>query len=96
MHNKRRISRLPDVSCIFIVTVNTAHTVIKVNARIMISRILNMPFLIDANDLRTIKRIEDKGDMIILKLDNKEYNSQTIPKNKLSKVFQVIGSIKKF
>jgi hypothetical protein len=54
MHNKRRISRLPDVSCIFIVTVNTAHTVIKVNTRIMISRILNMPFLIDANDLRTI------------------------------------------
>ena len=35
-------------------TLALAHNGNLINARIMISRILNMPFLIDANDLRTI------------------------------------------
>jgi phage repressor protein C with HTH and peptisase S24 domain len=52
--------------------------------------------IVTTNDLRTVKRIEDKGEVIVLKPDNKEYTPQTIPRNKLSKVYQVIGSIKKF
>ena len=91
-------------TCYCNVTGNSMHPTIDGGDIIALKEIKDFSILLNdkiyaivtTNDLRTVKRIEDKGDMIVLKPDNKEYNPQTIPKDKLSKVFQVIGSIKKF
>ena len=52
--------------------------------------------IVTTNDLRTIKRVKDNGDTIILIPDNKEYSEQTIQKEMLYKVYRVMGSIKMF
>lgn len=91
-------------TCYCNVTGNSMHPTIDGGDIIALKEVKDFSILLNdkiyaivtTNDLRTVKRIEDKGDTIILKPDNKEYNPQTIPKDKLSKVFQVIGSIKKF
>lgn len=46
------------------------------------------------NDLRTIKRLIDKGDSFVLVADNKEYEDQVISKKDVRRIFRVMGSIK--
>lgn len=50
--------------------------------------------IITTNGLRTIKRVEDHGNTLLLKADNPEYGSQVIDKKDIIKVFLVMGSIK--
>ena len=52
--------------------------------------------IVTTNDLRTIKRIKDNGSTITLIPDNKDYPEQTIDKQEIRMVFQVMGSMKKF
>lgn len=52
--------------------------------------------IVTKNDLRTIKRIKDNGDTITLIPDNKDYSEQVIEKDKIEKVFKVLGSVTMF
>ena len=52
--------------------------------------------IVTKNDLRTIKRIRDNGDTITLIPDNKDYSEQVIEKDKIEKVFKVLGSVTMF
>lgn len=91
-------------SCYCNVTGNSMYPTISSGDIIALKEIKDFSMLLNdkiyaivtTNDLRTVKRVEDRGDVIVLKPDNKDYNPQTIPRDKLSKVYQVIGSIKKF
>lgn len=91
-------------TCYCNVTGNSMHPTISSGDIIALKEIKDFSMLLNdkiyaivtTNDLRTVKRVEDRGDVIVLKPDNKDYNPQTIPRDKLSKVYQVIGSIKQF
>ena len=48
------------------------------------------------NDLRTIKRVKDKGEAYLLIPDNKEYEEQLIPKDEILAVYRVMGAMKMF
>lgn len=52
--------------------------------------------IVTVNGLRTIKRIKDNGDTLTLIPDNKEYTEQTIDKQDILHVFQVMGSVRAF
>ena len=52
--------------------------------------------IVTTNGLRTIKRIKDNGTTLMLIPDNKKYPEQTIEKNEVVKVYQVMGSMKMF
>ena len=52
--------------------------------------------IVTDNDLRTIKRIIDKGDRYTLVPDNKEYPEQDIDKSVVTKLFLVVGAMKMF
>lgn len=53
--------------------------------------------IITVNGLRTIKRVKDNGDTLILIPDNKDgYDEQIIDKKDVMHVFQVLGCIKMF
>lgn len=48
------------------------------------------------NDLRTIKRVKDKGEAYLLIPDNKDYEEQLIPKDEILAVYRVMGAMKMF
>ena len=50
--------------------------------------------VVTVNGLRTIKRVVDQGDTLLLKADNPEYSQQIIDKRDVLKVFLVMGSLK--
>ena len=52
--------------------------------------------LVTSNGLRTIKRVNDNGDTLTLIPDNKEFETQTLPKNYFTHVFLVKGAMKIF
>ena len=52
--------------------------------------------IVTKNGLRTIKRVNDKGESIQLIADNKDYEEQMIPKEELLAVFVVKGCMKAY
>lgn len=52
--------------------------------------------IVTKNGLRTIKRVNDKGESIQLIPDNKDYEEQYIPKEELLHVFVVKGCMKAY
>lgn len=52
--------------------------------------------IVTKNGLRTIKRVNDRGDNILLVPDNKKYTEQTIPKKELMAVFSVKACVKAY
>jgi len=52
--------------------------------------------IVTTNGLRTIKRVRDNGDSLVLIPDNKDFSEQTISKQVVRRVFQVIGCVKMF
>lgn len=52
--------------------------------------------IVTSNGLRTIKRVRDNGRTLTLIPDNKEIPEQTIPKEIITNVFIIKGSIKQF
>jgi transcriptional regulator with XRE-family HTH domain len=52
--------------------------------------------IVTKNGLRTIKRVNDKGESIQLIPDNKDYEEQSIPKAELLHVFVVKGCLKAY
>jgi hypothetical protein len=52
--------------------------------------------IVTKNGLRTIKRVNDKGESIQLIPDNKDYEEQSIPKAELLHVFVVKGCMKAY
>ena len=52
--------------------------------------------IVTSNGLRTIKRVRDNGQTLTLIPDNKEIPEQTIPKEIITNVFIIKGSIKQF
>ena len=52
--------------------------------------------VITTNNLRTIKRVRDNGDSLVLIPDNKDFSEQTISKKVVRRVFKVIGCVKMF
>ena len=71
---------------------------------VALKRIIDFSYLINgeiyaivtSNGLRTIKRIRDNGETFTLVADNPSVCSQDIPKNIVTHVFHVRGSIKMF
>jgi len=49
--------------------------------------------IVTYNGLRTIKRVRDMGDSIVLIPDNPEFSEQTIEKKDIIKVYQVMGNM---
>lgn len=52
--------------------------------------------IVTKNGLRTIKRVNDKGENVQLIPDNKDYEEQSIPKEELLAVFVVKGCMKAY
>ena len=52
--------------------------------------------IVTKNGLRTIKRVNDKGNDIELVPDNKDYSEQQIPKEELMAVFSVKACVKAY
>jgi phosphosulfolactate phosphohydrolase-like enzyme len=52
--------------------------------------------IVTTNGLRTIKRIRDNGETFTLIADNHEVGEQIIPKNLVTHVYHVRGTIKMF
>lgn len=48
------------------------------------------------NGLRTIKRVKERGDVLILIPDNKEYDEQEVLKSDVIAIFRVMGTVKVF
>ena len=48
------------------------------------------------NELRTIKRVKDKGEAFLLIPDNRDYEEQLIPKDEILAVYKVMGAMKMF
>lgn len=48
------------------------------------------------NGLRTIKRVKEKGDSLVLIPDNKEYDEQEVLKSDVLAIFRVMGTVKVF
>lgn len=83
---------------------DSMHPTISSGDMVALKRIEDWSYLINneiyavitKNELRTIKRIRDKGDTVILIPDNKEYDEQEIPKSIIAHLFLVKGTIKPF
>lgn len=83
---------------------NSMHPTISSGDIIALRKIDDFRFLISgeiyaivtSNDLRTIKRVKDNGSTITLIPDNKDYPEQTIDKNDVRYIYQVMGSMKMF
>lgn len=83
---------------------NSMHPTISSGDIIALRKIEDFRFLISGeiyaivtqNELRTIKRVKDNGDTMTLIPDNKDYPEQTINKNDVLHVYQVMGSMKMF
>ena len=52
--------------------------------------------VVTTNDMRTIKRVRDEGDSLLLIPDNKAYSDQRLPKTLIDKVYKVVGCMKMF
>ncbi len=52
--------------------------------------------VVTTNDMRTIKRVRDEGDSLLLIPDNKAYSDQRLPKTLIGKVYKVVGCMKMF
>lgn len=52
--------------------------------------------VVTTNDMRTIKRVRDEGDSLLLIPDNKAYSNQRLPKTLIDKVYKVVGCMKMF
>ena len=52
--------------------------------------------VVTTNDMRTIKRVRDEGDSLLLIPDNKAYSDQRLPKTLVDKVYKVVGCMKMF
>jgi SOS-response transcriptional repressor LexA len=52
--------------------------------------------IVTKNGLRTIKRVNDKGETLLLIPDNKSYEEQLIPKSEIISVFYVKGCMKAY
>lgn len=83
---------------------DSMHPTISSGDMVALKRIEDWSYLISGeiyavittNELRTIKRVKDKGETIILVPDNKDYEEQEIPKSAIMHIFLVKGAIKPF
>lgn len=83
---------------------NSMHPTISSGDMVALKRIDDWSYLISGevyaiitdNELRTIKRVKDKGDKLVLIPDNKEYEEQEIPKDIVRHLFLVKGVLKSF